>query len=137
MSKSVTPKLQKCARRLLAYEAAVKPTAVTKAAAFRVCEKLRRPLTKVMGTGGFHSLLSRALVIASAKVPWLLGLRIDKEGSLQGLDEVEGRPHDFTSTQGELLLVSQLLGLLVTFIGATSTLRLLNDIWPRIDDLTF
>jgi hypothetical protein len=90
-----------------------------------------------MGTGGFHSLLSRALVLASAKVPWLLGLRIDKEGSLQGLDEVAGRHHGFTSTQGELLLVSQLLGLLVTFIGATSTLRLLQDIWPRIDDLTF
>jgi hypothetical protein len=137
MSKSVTPKLQGCARRLLAYETAAKPTAVTNASAFWVCEKLRRQLVKVMGAGGFHSLLSRALVLAGAKVPWLVELRVNKDGSLQGLAELKGKPGGNTSMQGELILVSQLLGLLVTFIGATSTLRLLQDIWPRIDDLTF
>lgn len=137
MSKSVTPRLQECARLLLDYEATAKPSDAKGAAAFRVCEKLRGPLGKLMGADGFRSLLARALVLAGAKIPWLLGLHVQTDGSLEGLDDLAAKPDGDARALGEILLVSQLLGLLVTFIGSASTLRLLHEIWPKIDDLAF
>jgi hypothetical protein len=37
---------------------------------------------------------------------------------------------DETAKKGGTLLVAQLLGLLVTFIGQALTLRLVRDLWP-------
>lgn len=138
MSAITSPKLKQFARRLLTYEVAPdQPTDVKNSAVFRVCGKLRGPLGKLMGIGGFRSLFSRALVLACAEVPWLRTLQIRADGSLEGLDELEVKLDWPATADGEIILVAQLLGLLVTFIGAGLTVRLLHDVWPELDDLNF
>ena len=138
MSNSATPKLKAVARRLLLYEAAtgtrVGPDG---SAAFRVCDKLREPLGKLLGVGGFRTLLSRAQVLAGSEVPWLRELRIKPDGSLAGLGELEAKADLRSVAEGEVALAAQLLGLLVTFIGPALTLRLLHDIWPKMEDVKF
>lgn len=138
MSKSVTPNLRKFARRLLSYELENGKSADAKdSAAFHVCEKLRGPLGKFLGLGGFRALLFRAQALASKEVPWLHAIEIKPDGSLEGLDELEGKFKASVVAEGEIILVAELLGLLITFIGAHLTLRLVQEIWPELDDLIF
>ncbi len=97
----------------------------------RVCEKLRLPLSKLAGVAGFRSLLSRALALAKAEVPSLVAVHVGADGSLAGLD---GPGHDQDAGAGGragVVVVAQLLGLLVTFIGEPLTLRLVRDAWPN------
>jgi hypothetical protein len=101
------------------------------AAALRVCQKLRGPLSTYAGAAGFRSLLSRALSLANAKEPWLDGFQIDPDGSIQCSPEVETQMASERAARGGGLLVAQLLELLVTFIGEALTLRLVQDVWPR------
>lgn len=82
-----------------------------------------------MGVAGFRSLLSRALSLASDEVRWLKAVHVNAYGSLEGLDE--GQLSDAEIAEGEAVLVAQLIGLLVTFIGATLTLQLLQQAWPE------
>jgi len=138
MPSTTAPKLKQFARRLLDYEAASgKPADVQETPAFRVCGKLRGPLGKLMGVGGFRSLLSRALVLAGAEVPWLRELQIQADGSLEEPKEFEVKLDRPAITEGEVVLVSQLLGLLVTLIGPALTVSLLRDIWPELEELNF
>jgi len=138
MPSTTAPKLKQFARRLLDYEAASgKPADAQETPAFRVCGKLRGPLGKLMGVGGFRSLLSRALVLAGAEVPWLRELQIQADGSLEEPKEFEVKLDRPAITEGEVVLVSQLLGLLVTLIGPALTVSLLRDIWPELEELNF
>jgi len=138
MSQRVTPKLKECARRLLDLETpSGEGRGANNSPAFRVCEKLRSPLGKMLGAGGFHSLLARALALAAAEIPWLREMPIMADGTLQGLDLLEVKLDARLVAEGEVILVAQLLGLLVTFIGPALTLRFLHDVWPTMDDLNF
>src|SRR5688500_6080770 len=133
MSNRATPKLKQLARRLLAYELeSSKPADAKDPAAFHVCEKLRARLGRLLGANGFRMLLTRAKALAGAEVPWLLALQIKDDGSLAGLDELEGKFKTQTAAEGEVVLVAQLLSLLVTFVGEELTLRFLSDIWPEL-----
>ncbi|MEY2466516.1 MAG: hypothetical protein QOD03_1037 [Verrucomicrobiota bacterium] len=135
---SATPKLKEFARRLLAHDAATGKSGITKnSETFRVCEKLRGPLSRLTGGGGFRSLLSRALALAGAEVAWLRALHIKADGSLEGLAKLEAKLDSREVAEGEVALVSQLLELLITFIGPALTLQLLRDIWPKMKDLDF
>lgn len=138
MPKHASSNLRHVARRLLVYEASSSRRGDDKnSAAFHVCEKLRRSLSKFMGSGGFRSLLSRALAIARLEVNWLNELEVKGDGSLEGVDEVESKLGARAVAEGEIILVAELLGLLITFIGPVLTKRLLNDSWPQITDLEF
>jgi hypothetical protein len=55
---------------------------------------------------------------------------------LEGLDDAQ--LSDAEIAEGEAVLVAQLIKLLVTFIGATLTLQLLQQAWPEasLGDLT-
>jgi hypothetical protein len=118
--------------RLLNYEAAVGNTSdPTESAAFRVCEKLRRPLCSLAGVAGFRSLLSRALALARAEAPSLSTVQVGADGSLKGLDELGPQKDEDMSKDGGAILIAQLLGLLLTFIGEGITLRLVQDVWPQ------
>jgi hypothetical protein len=135
---SAAPELEELAKRLLKYEAVPgKPAVGNEIAAFRVCEKLRHPLSTLAGTAGFRSLLSRALTLANAKVHWLKAVHISPAGTLEGLDEVESQLSPDEIAAGEIALVARLLELLITFIGEALTLRLMQDVWPKamLDDL--
>jgi len=118
------------AQRLLAYEAvAGKNSEPAESAAFRVCERLRRPIITLAGVAGFRSLLSRALTLARAEAPSLNTVQVAADGSLKGLDELE--PHKEEAGDGGAILIAQLIGLLLTFIGEGLTLRLVQDVWPE------
>lgn len=120
------------ARRLLAYEVVSDdPSVAQDSAAFRVCEKLRGPLGKLLGVDGFRSLLLRAKALAGAEVPWLAKLEIKADGSWEDLSGLEPKLDAAAIAEGEVYLVGQLLGLLVIFIGPALTLQLIQDIWPK------
>jgi hypothetical protein len=122
----VTSQARDFAERLIAIEAALgTPSEKGMPAAFRVCEKLRRPLTALAGAAGYHSLLLRALALASREAPGLGAVRIKVDGSLE--DETDRNSHD---AKGGRLLVARLIGLLFSFVGETLTLRLVQDVWP-------
>jgi hypothetical protein len=124
----LSPQTRDLARRLIAYEgAAGKTSEPLEFAAFRVCETLRRPVCALAGIAGFRSLLSRALALARAEVPSLSAVRVAPDGSLQGLDEL-GRQIDKDQARvGGVILIAQLLGLLLFFIGEAMTLRLVTS----------
>jgi hypothetical protein len=123
------PNARKTAGQLLAYEAgAGKPSDVNIPAAIRVCEKLRRPLSTLAGSTGFRALLGRALTLAKAQDPHLGAVRVQPDGSLDGLSA----PRSNEDGQAGLALIAQLLGLLNAFIGPDLTLRLVADVWPEL-----
>jgi hypothetical protein len=125
-----SPQIHDLARRLLALEAARgQPSYGQGDEAVRICEKLRALLSKLVGVAGFGSLLSRALALAKAEVPSLGRLRVRTDGSLEGFEEVEWDLVTEARENGGHVLVAQLLGLLITFIGLSLTLSLLRDAW--------
>ena len=126
------PQSRYLAQRLLTYEAvAGENSEPAESAAFRVCAKLRRPLITLAGVAGFRSLLSRALTLAQAEAPSLSTVQVAADGSLNGLDEVASQIDKEQPRDGGAILIAQLIGLLLTFIGEGLTLRLVQDVWPE------
>lgn len=118
------------AERLVAYEARRKPP---EAPVFHVCEKLRPHLTKLMGNGGYFALCSRALALASADVIWLKAISIRPGGVLQAAQDERTKLAPKELTEGQVVLVARLLGLLATFIGEDLMLHLLSEVWPDLN----
>ena len=128
-----TPQMRHFARCLIAYETPeMKSFEAETPAGFPVCEKLRVHLATFMGKTGFHTLLARSLALSIEEVPWLCAVRARADDSLEGLEELQAQlgPKEFSD--GEVVLLAQLLGLLVAFIGENLTLRLVRDVWPEI-----
>ena len=123
------PEPRQLAQRLLTYEAVTGEN--SEPAAFRVCAKLRRPLITLAGVAGFRSLLSRALTLARAEAPSLSAVQVAADGSVKGLDELAAQTGKEQASDGGAILIAQLLGLLLTFIGEGLTLRLVQDVWPE------
>ena len=125
------PESRHLAQRLLAYEAvAGENSEPAESAAFRVFAKLRLALITLAGLAGFRSLLSRALTLARADAPDLSEVEVAADGSLKGLDELASQAQEETQ-EGGVVLLTQLIGLLLTFIGNDLTLRLVQDVWPE------
>ena len=79
-----------------------------------MCEALRRPLCTLAGTTGFRELLKRALAVARVQVPALSSVRVDPDGSFQGLTKLVVDQ----DSEAEIMLISELLALLVA-VGTT------------------
>ena len=124
---TASPRTLGLARRLIALETAgaVPPTGV--ANAVRACEKLRLPLSKLIGAAGFSSLVSRAATMARAEHPSLHGVRVRPDGTLAATDGADAIP----AAEAGVVLVAHLLGLLVTFIGEPVALELVRGVWPE------
>jgi hypothetical protein len=128
-----TPELRDIAKRLMLYEAqAHKSFNAPAPAAVLVSEKLRLHLTKLMGNGGFQSILSRALALAKMEVPWLRAVQVASDGSLHGLETLHRQPDSDEFFNGGIVLIAQLFGLLLAFIGEALTLRLVREAWPNV-----
>ena len=122
-------KVQDVADWLLVYEATDSASSETDvSAAARVSEKLRGPVSTLAGASGFHALLTRSLILAKSECNSLSGVRIELDGSVQGLNEL---PEDQAREAGRLL-ICQLLGLLAKFIGESLLLQLVQDVWPDL-----
>ncbi len=128
-----TPKMRDFAERLIGHETRKNKSSETKTpAACRVAEKLRPHLATLMGNLGFRALLSRALALANAEVPWLRAVHVNADGSLEGLGELATQVDPDEIFEGCVVLLAQLLGLLVAFIGKDLTLRLVREVWPKL-----
>ena len=101
-------------------------------AVFPIPEKLRLPLTALMGSGGFRALQARALALATAEVRWLRTLQVNADGALVGVETLHTGLAPAELYEGRVALLAQLLGLLDAFIGPKLTLRLVAEIWPKI-----
>ena len=121
------------AKRLIVHEARGNKSSVMKVAAdFSACEKMRPHLATLVGNGGYHALLSRALALAQAEVPWLRVVRVKAEGTLEGVEQHRAQLAPDKFFEGKVVLFVQLLGLLVAFIGEDLTLRLVRKVWPNV-----
>ena len=141
---TAAPGMRDLAHRLLAYEAdAGKTSELEEAATLRVYEKLRQSLGEFVGVTGFQSLAFRALTQAKSEAPGLWAVRVAADGALQGLGEFQPQPGEFEpqlgfgkdqASEGGVVLIARLLGLLLIFLGEALTLSLLRNAWP---DATF
>src|ERR1039457_4695969 len=128
-----TPKMRDFAERLIVYETRENKSSETKTqAAFLVGEKLRPQLAALMGNVGFRALISRALALSNAEIPWLRAVHVNTDGFFQGLDELGAQVGPDEIFEGRVVLLAQLLGLLVAFIGELLTLRLVREVWPKL-----
>lgn len=130
-----TSQLWNFAERIIAYEARGNhPSLTNRPAVFAVVERLQPHLANLMGQTGFGALFAQALVLSSAQVPWLRGVRATAEadGALAQLATLEAQmdPQEFAS--GRVEVFAHLLGLLAAFIGDTLMLRLVREVWPRL-----
>lgn len=131
--KRASSQLRIIAKQLMASETPRDTSAeVGNPAAFWAIEKLGPHFSMMMGRGGFQALLTRALALAAAEVPWLTAVQVDADGELEGLTAAQTRVDVSDFCEGEVVLLAQLLGLLVAFIGPALTLRLINQIWPQL-----
>ena len=127
MRSADTSTTRELAQRLLAYEEAEAETSLADTQAVcRVCDKLRRPIATLAGAAGFRSLLARALALAKQESPSLGAWEVKQDGSLESLDD--------GGAQSGSVLIAQLIGLMITFIGESLTLRLLHDVWLDLPD---
>jgi hypothetical protein len=120
------------ARTLVACEADG-PSLLPGSATVRVYERLRRQLSAPVGADGFQSLASRALALAKSESPRLSTVQVAANGDLRGLSEAESGTETDEDGEMGIALIAQLLGLFLTFLGETTTLRLIEDLRLQAD----
>jgi hypothetical protein len=126
-------KTRDLARSLVACEADATTTPHTEPATVRVYERLRQHLGAPVGTDGFQALASRALALAKSESPRLSAVQVTAVGGLRGLGEVESQTGADEEGEVGIVLIAQLLGLFLTFLGEATTLRLIEDLRLQVD----
>ena len=127
-------KTRDLARSLVASEADASATSLqTELATVRVYERLRRQLGAPVGVDSFQALASRALSLAKSDSPRLNAVQITANGDLRGLGEIESRTDADEDGDVGVILIAQLLGLFLTFLGEATTLRLIEDLRVQVD----
>jgi hypothetical protein len=127
-------KARELARSLVATEAdAARPPLHTEPATVRAYERLRRQLGAPVGVDGFQALASRALALAKSESPRLSTVQVTPNGGLRGLSEVESQTEADEDGEAGIILIAQLLGLFLTFLGEATTLRLIEDLRLQSD----
>jgi hypothetical protein len=86
-----------------------------------------------VGIDGFQALASRALALAKSQSPRLSAVQVTANGSLRGLGEVESQTNTDEDGEAGIILITQLLGLFLTFLGEATTLRLIEDLRVQVD----
>jgi len=127
-------KSRELARSLVACEADETTASLhTEPATVRVYERLRRQLGASVGVDGFQALASRALALAKSESPRLSAVQLTANGGLRGLGEVESQTDVGGDGEAGIILIAQLLGLFLTFLGEATTLRLIEDLRFQVD----
>jgi hypothetical protein len=129
---TISPSIRRLAQQLVIGESSPQtPQNNDLDQAVLACEKFRVPLTKLVGTAGFSMLLARAVALAMKQDLSLTPLRVGNDGSLSGIEEVrEGLNGSHPEHKGGAIVMAELLGLLVSFIGLSLTLTLVCEAWP-------
>jgi hypothetical protein len=127
-------KTRELARSLVASEADATTTSLhTEPATVRVYNRLRRQLGAPVGIDGFQALASRALALAKSESPRLSTVQVTANGGLCGFGEVESEMNADEEGEAGIILIAQLLGLFLTFLGEATTLRLIEDLRLQAD----
>jgi hypothetical protein len=127
-------KTRDLARSLVASEADPATTCLhTEPATVRVYERLRQQLGAPVGADGFQALASRALALAKSESPRLSAVQVTANGGLRGLGEIESQTDTDEDGEVGIVLIAQLLGLFLTFLGEATTLRLIEDLRLQVD----
>jgi hypothetical protein len=128
-------KTRDLARSLIASDADSSTTSLhTEPASARIYERLRRRLASPVGVDGFQAIASRALALAKSQSPQLSAVQVTANGSLRGLGEVESQTNADEDGEAGIILIAQLLGLFLAFLGEATTLRLIGDLHLQVDD---
>jgi hypothetical protein len=127
-------KTRDLARSLIASEADETTAALrTEPATLRVYERLRRQLGVSVGVDGFQALASRALALAKSESPRLSAVQLTANGGLRGLGEIASQADVDEDGEAGIILIAQLLGMFLTFLGEATTLRLMEDLRLQVD----
>jgi hypothetical protein len=130
-------KTRDLARSLVGSEADASTTCLqTEPATARVYERLRRQLAAPVGIDGFQVLASRALALAKSESPRLNAVQVTANGVLRGLGDVESGAELDEDGEPGIILIAQLLGLFLDFLGEATTLRLIEDLRLQVDVAT-
>ena len=129
-----SPETLDLARRILAYAPVEdKSSRPMESAAILANEKLRPHLCALVGVAGYRGLLSRALMLTREELPSLVAVQVTAEGYLQGPSELEPHLDQDHAREGGAILLAQLLGLFISFIGEALTFRLVLAVAPHVD----
>jgi hypothetical protein len=93
-------------------------------------DRLRVSVSNCVGVAGYHALLTRALALVTAQVPWLDAVQVQVNGTLIGFAETALIQEGDEEAKGSATLLAQLVGLLKTLVGEAMTLRLMHPDWP-------
>jgi len=127
-------KTRDLARSLVASETdATTASLQTEPVSVRVYDRLRRQLGAPVGVGGFQALASRALALAKSESPQLSAVQVTANGDLRGLGEAESQMEADEGGEAGVILIAQLLGLFLSFLGEATTLRLIEDLRLQVD----
>ena len=66
------------------------------------------------------------------EVPCLGAVRVKADGTLEMVEEHYAQRDPDKLFEGRVVLLAQLLGLLMAFIGENSTLRVVREVWPKV-----
>jgi len=128
---TLSPSMRDLARKLLAASQTDSDPQVHEVVL--VCKKLGISLTKFAGVEGFASLTRRALALASKEMPSLQNIKIGADGCPKGFEMPGADPGTGAGgSESAVAITAHLLGLLVTFIGESLTLKLVREAWPDI-----
>jgi hypothetical protein len=127
-------KARDLARSLVASEADANKTSLqTEAETLRVYERLRRQFSGPVGVDGFQTLASRALALAKSESPRLGAVQVTANGGLRGLGKVASQTATDEDGEAGVILIAQLLGLFLSFLGEATTLRLIEDLRLQVE----
>jgi hypothetical protein len=128
------PEVRSLARTLLNGRNAAPGADAQAQAAELVLQRLAERISPLVGAGGFHLLLQRALRRTRAEHPWLDAVQIDPEmpWRLPGMAEAaRDRPAAEAAAAAQALL-AELIGLLARFLGADMAIGLVQQSFPEI-----
>ena len=119
--------IRELAEQLFAAETAARDSTGNNGA-FSVCEKLRSSLVRFAGADAFSALMRRSLALSRADIPALESVTLDPSGCVGELDLIAA---DNGKDSG-IVITTNLLWLLVTFLGEPVAMRLVKDAWPDL-----
>jgi len=137
MGAEVSPAARALARQVLLHEAGGRPEPAALAeAADRAYARLHGRLAGLMGQTGYTLLVARAVRLAQAEEPVLVGVTVDAwaEDGLRGAGAfaLATRDDPGAAADGLAAILARIIGLLVTFIGEDLALRLVREAWPEL-----
>jgi len=128
-----SPRMRRFAKHLIVSDALVNGASKAgRATPFPITDTLRPHLVTLMGNGGVRALLARALALSAAEISWLRAVHVNADGDLEGLEAAGSIFDPAEFLEGRVVLLAQLLGLLVAFIGPSLTSSMVGEFWPQI-----